>query len=213
MMRLSQPQSLNTRLLKSALLGSLSVAAALTAAGTASAQTQTYAPPPPAVQAAPEWAPLGIETLGQNATTREDFTLSKQMLQFAQKFLDNSDQETRRVVAGLDGVTVHSYHFREPGLYDSGAVEAIKEQYRAAGWKHLVSSHGVQDHAGVTDLWIRFDNAQITNMAVLLAGPRDLNFVAFSGMVRPLDLLHLSGHFGIPRFDAGAFVPAPDSRP
>lgn len=192
-----------------ALLGSLALSSSV-----AIAQQAALDPPPPVVQSQQDWAPRGIESLGQNATTREDFTLSRQMLQFAQKFLDSSDEETRRVVAGLNGVTVHSYHFREPGIYDPAALEAVRDQYRAAGWKHMVSKHGgVEDHAGVTDLWIKFNNAQITNLAVLLAGPRDLNFVAFSGVVRPLDLLHLSGHFGIPRFDTGAFEPAPDSRP
>ena len=179
----------------------------------ARAQQQALPSTPPQVAPQQDWAPLGIESLGQGATTREDFTLNRQMLQFAEKFLDSSDEETRRVVAGLNAVTVHSYHFREAGDYDPSAVAAIREQYRAAGWKHMVSSHGVQERAGVTDLWVHFDHAQITNLAVLLEGPRDLDFVAFSGMVRPLDLLHLSGHFGIPRFDSGAFVPAPDSRP
>ena len=177
------------------------------------AQSQPLVPPPATVQPQSDWTPQGLAGLAQNAATREDFTLSKPMLEFAERFLDSSDEETRRVVAGLNGVTVHCYHFRQPGLYDPAALEAVREQYRAAGWKHMVSSHGVEDHSGVTDLWIRFDHAQITNLAVLLAGPRDLNFVAFSGMVRPLDLLHLSGHFGIPKFDTGAFVSAPDSRP
>jgi hypothetical protein len=178
------------------------------------AQQPTIAPPPAPMQSQQDWAPQGIEGLGQNAVTREDFTLSRQMLQFAQKFLDSSDEETRRVVAGLNGVTVHSYHFSDRGVYDPAAIESIRNQYRAAGWKHMVSKHGgVEQHVGVTDLWIRFNNAQITNLAVLLVGPRDLNFVAFSGVVRPLDLLHLSGHFGIPRFDTGAFEAAPDSRP
>jgi hypothetical protein len=110
-------------------------------------------------------------------------------------------------------VTVHSYHYSESGLYDPSTLAAIREQYRAAGWQHMVSSHGVRDRAGITDLWIHFDHAEITDLAVLLAGPKDLDFVAFSGVVRPLDLLHLSGHFGIPNFDTGSFVPAPGARP
>lgn len=188
----------------------LSAVLGFAAAGPAFPQSAPSAQTP---QAQSDWAPQGLEALAQNASTREDFTLSKPMLEFAQRFLDPSDEETRRVVAGLNGVTVHSYHFRERGLYDPAAVGALREHYRAAGWKHMVSSHGVEDHSGITDLWIKFNGPQITNLAVLLAGPRDLNFVAFSGMVRPLDLLHLSGHFGIPRFDTGAFVPAPDGRP
>ena len=52
-------------------------------------------------------------------------------------------------------------------------------------------------------------SANITNVAVLLEGPRQLDFLGVSGTLRPLDLMHLSGHFGIPNFDDDHMVPAP----
>ena len=38
---------------------------------------------------------------------------------------------------------------------------------------------------------------------------RNLNLIAFSGNLSPLDLLHLRGHFGIPRFPGDRFSPSP----
>src|SRR5260370_557727 len=70
------------------------------------------------------WMPQGIEVLGQHASARTDFSLDKSMLQFAQK-IDNSDPETQRVVAGLDGISVHSYHFASPGLYDPATTRWV----------------------------------------------------------------------------------------
>jgi hypothetical protein len=51
----------------------------------------------------------------------------------------------------------------------------------------------------------------IRDIAVLWMGVRDVNFVSVSGSITPLELLHLSGHFGIPRMDGGAVI-APPSR-
>jgi len=157
------------------------------------------------------WGPQGIEVLGQHASMRTDFSLDKSMLQFAQK-MDNSDPETQHVVAGLDEIAVHSYHFAEPGLYDPSALESIRQQYHAAGWEHMVSAHHHDDGSGSTELWVHFHGANVTNMTVLLASPTQLNFIAITGSLRPLDLLHLSGHFGIPKFHDDTYVRAPDDR-
>ena len=58
-------------------------------------------------------------------------------------------------------------------------------------------------HAGAAMSFIRGSD-------VLVPYYRDLGLVLGVG-VTPLDLLHLSGHFGIPRMDGGAVI-APPSR-
>ena len=157
-----------------------------------------------------DWIPQGIESLGQNASSRTEFTLDHSMLVFASK-LDQDDEDLRRVIAGVNGVSVHSYRFRKPGMYDSEILGSVRQQYHAAGWKHMVSTHEKDGGSGATDLWIRFDNKAIRNIAVLFAGQNQLNFIAVSGSISPLDLFHLGGHFGIPKIEGGAVVPVPRS--
>ena len=176
----------------------LAVLALIMTSAAASAQTQQ------------DWVPHGIENLGQNASSRTEFTLDHSMLVFASK-LDQDDEDLRRVVAGVDGISVHSYRFPKPGMYDSGALNSVRQQFHAAGWKHMVSTHDKNGGSGATDLWVHFDNKAIRNVAVLLAGEKQLNLIAVSGSISPLDLFHLSGHFGIPKIEGGAVVPAPDS--
>ena len=153
-----------------------------------------------------DWIPQGIESLGQNASSRTEFTLDHSMLVFASK-LDQDDEDLRRVIAGVNGVSVHSYRFRKPGMYDSEILSSVRQQYHAAGWKHMVSTHEKDGGSGATDLWIRFENKAIRNIAVLFAGQNQLNFIAVSGSISPLDLFHLGGHFGIPKIEGGAIVP------
>ena len=153
--------------------------------------------------------PLGIESLGQNAASRTDFTLDHSMLVFASK-LDREDDDLRRIIAGVNGVSVHSYRFTNSGMYDAGVLNIVRQQYHAAGWKHMVGKQDKDGGAGSTDLWVRLENNAISNVAVLFAGENRVNFVAVSGSISPLDLLHLGGHFGIPKIEGGIVIPAPE---
>ncbi len=161
-------------------------------------------------QTTQDWVPRGIESLGQNASSRTEFTLDHSMLVLASK-LDQDDDDLRRVIAGVDGVSVRSYRFPRPGMYDSEALNSVRQQFHTAGWKHMVSTHDKDGGSGATDLWVHFENKTIRNVAVLLTGEKQLNLIAVSGSISPLDLFHLSGHFGIPKIEGGAVVPAPDS--
>src|SRR5216684_2256894 len=157
----------------------------------------------------PDWTPQGIEALGQNASSRTEFTLDHSMLVLASK-VDQDDDNLRRVIAGVNGVSVHSYRFPRPGMYDPAVLGSLRQQYRAAGWKHMVGSHDKNGGPGATDLWVHFENNAVSSIAVLFAGESQLNFIAVSGSISPIDLLHLAGHFGIPKIEGGVVVPAPD---
>ncbi len=157
-----------------------------------------------------DWIPQGIESLGQSAASRTEFSLDHSMLVLASK-MDQDDEDLRRVIAGVDGVSVHSFRFKTPATYDPEILGSVRQQYHAAGWKHMVSTHDKNGGSGATDLWIRSENNVIRNIAVLFAGQNQLNFIAVSGSISPIDLLHLAGHFGIPRIEGGAVVPAPGS--
>ncbi len=130
------------------------------------------------------------------------------MLVLATK-MDRDNEDLRRVVAGVNGVAVHSFRFPGRVSCDPIVMGMINGEYRAAGFQHLVSKRK-RDAAGVgTDLWLRLDHGTVTDIAVLFAGERQLNFISVSGSISPLELLHLSGHFGIPRMDGGIVVPVP----
>jgi hypothetical protein len=161
------------------------------------------------------WIPQGFEVLGQRAAFHTDFTFDRSMLQVAGYIIGDTDQETRNAIAKLNGISVHSYHFAAPGLYDPAALDLIRRQYEAAGWRHLVAAHRKGDpfDAGQTDLWINFSHMDVTGMMVLVSSPKDLNLIALNGDISTVDLLHLRGHFGIPRFSGDGFVaPGPSSR-
>jgi hypothetical protein len=159
-----------------------------------------------------EWIPQGVEALQQSASSKTEFTLDHSMLVLASK-LDRDNEDLRRVIAGVSGVSVHRYHFTGPGMYDPGALSSVKQEYQAAGWKQLVNNHEKGGGPGVTDLWIRLENNAISDVAILLARSNEVNFIVVSGSISPLDLSHLGGHFGIPKIEGGVLVPNTERRP
>jgi hypothetical protein len=165
-----------------------------------------------AAQAQHEWVPQGIETLRLSASSKTEFTLDHSMLVFASK-LDPDNEDLRRVIAGVNGVSVHSYHFPGRWMYDPAVLSSVKEEYRAAGWKQLMNNHEKDGGPGVSDLWIRLENNAISDIAILVARSNEVNFIVVSGSISPLDLSHLGGHFGIPKIEGGVVVPNTTRRP
>lgn len=165
--------------------------------------------------APPGWVPASVDALGQHATFHTSFTFDRSMLRFANNFMDSGDQETRSAVDKLDAISVHVYHFSAPGMYDPAILSSVRAEYEATGWKHMVTAHPKGDpfNPAETDLWISFAHMQVTGMAVLLADAKDVEVIGITGNLSPLDLLHLRGHFGIPKFDADSIVPAPPGPP
>jgi hypothetical protein len=150
--------------------------------------------------------PPSIEVLRQNASSKTEFTLNHSMLVLASK-LDSNNEDLRRVVAGVSGVSVHRYRFPDEGMYNPEALDAVKHAYHAPGWTQLMNNHRRRDGTGVTNLWVHFQNNAISNVAVLVARADEVTLVTVSGSISPLDLSHLSGHFGIPKIEGGVEVP------
>lgn len=151
---------------------------------------------------------MAFESIVHQPAQESSFTLDRSMLAAADGFFGGTDPEGRRIAAGLNSVTVHNFHYRDFASYDTGAFSALSAGYEAAGYRHLVNANQRGD-AKMTDLWLHFQGANVTNVIVLTRGDRNMNAISVDCTLRPLDLLHLGGHFGIPKVDEGAvMVPA-----
>lgn len=189
--------------------------------GCALAVAQGYAPPPgppPAHEAVPdpspvplEWVPPALAQLSAEAAMKENFTLDRTMLGVAAGLVPDSDAPTRQAINKLDGVSVHTMRFGEGGIPDEDAVQAVRAAYHLRGWKHVVttSDRGGPVKNGTTDVWFVLDGINVKGAVVLAETPRSLTLVTVAGNLSPVDLMHLRGHFGIPRLDQGDFRNAP----
>lgn len=188
--------------------------AALFVASTGLAQNPAQ-PPAQAPQqdgVAENWFPQDIESLGANASSRTEFSLDHNMVVLASK-LDQDDDSLRRVIAGVNGISVHRYKFQGPGTYDPQLLNTIRAGYNQAGWQHLTDVHQKYGYPRGTDLWLHLVHNTIRNIAFLITRPDQVAFVSVSGSISPIDLLHLAGHFGIPRIQGGVLVQDPGAGP
>jgi hypothetical protein len=159
---------------------------------------------PPETRPVPlEWTPPALAQLSTAAEVKSSFTLDRTMLGLAAGLLPDSEPETRRAINELDGVSVHLLRFANEGMEDEELVEAIRGSYHLRGWRHLVTTTktGGPVHSGTTDVWFVLDGVNVRGAVVLAETPRSLTLVTIAGNLSPIDLLHLRGHFGIPRFD------------
>ncbi len=153
-----------------------------------------------------DFVPQGIEVLRQGASSKTELTLDHSMLILASK-LDPENEGLRRVIAGVSGVSVHNFRYAKPGTFDPEAVESVREDYRSAGWKQIMNKYEKNGGPGVTDLWVRLEHNAISNVAILVARSSEVDFFVVSGSISPIDLVHLGGHFGIPKIEGGIEVP------
>jgi hypothetical protein len=190
--------------------------------GLAQAPAQPFAPPDPGnttAAAVPDpnpvpldYVPPALEQLSAQAASKSSFSLDRSMLNAAAGLMGNTDAETKQAIAKLDGVSVHVLQFGEASPADPAQVDAIRQAYHLRGWKHVVSAapgSGGPIIDGKTDIWLILDGVNMRGAVVLVDSPRALTLVTVAGNLSSEDLLHLRGHFGIPRFDGDGLQQAP----
>ncbi|GEM_PF-6702434 len=118
------------------------------------------------------WTPRAIEALQSTASSKTGFSFDHWMLVLASKAVPGDD-DLRRVIAGVSGLSVRIYRFQDAG-YDLAALTSANDEYRAAGWQRVIEKHETSQGSGVTDVWVRMENNAIANAALLVARPNEV---------------------------------------
>jgi hypothetical protein len=157
-----------------------------------------------------QWTPPALAELGRHAEVKSEFTLDRSLLAAAVGLVPNVDDDLRQAAVKLDGVSVHVLRFAAPGGADPIQIEALRAAYHLRGWKHLVNTTAAtgSTHGEITDMWLVMEGSNVRGGVVLVEAPRSLTLVTAAGNLSPLDILHLRGHFGIPRFEGDNFSQA-----
>jgi hypothetical protein len=156
--------------------------------------------------------------LADQPATHTGVVFDRSMMQIAQGVLQSGGLDAERAAAALKSIQFDTYRYKEPAFYTPETMASIVDAYHRAGWKHLVNgnqtpANEAQPRTAITDLWLHFSGPDIDHVTVLVRTAKDMNVIQVAGDLRPLDLIHLSGHFGIPKVDPNAvMVPAPDGR-
>ena len=198
---------------QSARIGLLACCAVM---ASASVFGQQQPPAPPPVQPGPppaavadsnpvplEWTPPALTALMAQAVVKNSFTLDRNLIHAAAQIYTDSDAGINQAINKVDGVSVHTLRFGPNGVPDEAAVNAIREAYHLRGWKHMITTtnSGGPVHNDHTDVWMVLDGVNVRGAVILAETPRSVTLVTVAGNLSPVDILHLRGHFGIPKFD------------
>jgi hypothetical protein len=162
----------------------------------------------------PAGATEALQGMTSEHAAHTAITFDRDMLQAAAGFINDGDSP----MAQLNSITVENYRYKEPAFYIPENMHTLIAAYREAGWKHLVDQNASPAQSAsppkpLTDLWLHFRGADIDAVTVVVRARKQMSVIEVSGMLKPLDLVHLSGHFGIPKVDPGAvMVPAPPGK-
>ena len=150
-----------------------------------------------------DWTPPALAELSSQAAVKNSFTLDRNLLGAAASVLPDSEASAKQAIGKLDGVSVHVLRFGPDGVPNEHAVDAIRDSYHLRGWKHIVTTThaGGPIHSDVTDVWMVVDGVNVRGAVVLAETTKSLTLVTIAGNLSTVDLLHLRGHFGIPKFD------------
>lgn len=147
--------------------------------------------------------PANIDALSAKAEDSVDVTLDGSMLRLAAKWLPDTgeDAKAKKVLAGLEGIYVRSYHFAAEGEYTKSDVETFRSQFRTPGWSRLVGARSKRS-GGDADVFIKVDaSGNLGGLVVIAAEPRELTVVNIVGTIDPTQLADLGGRFHIPGLD------------
>ena len=146
-----------------------------------------------------------MDFLSSQAASKSSFSFDRSMLAAAVGLMGGSmDDATRHAVANLEGLSVRMLRFNPDAPADPAQIDAIRQTYHLRGWKHVITTTApiggpIQD--GTTDVWIVIDGANIRGAVILVDSPKSLTLATIAGNLSTEDLLHLRGHFGIPKFE------------
>lgn len=150
----------------------------------------------------------GLDGLASKAKESVDITLDSSLLQMAGGFLagagkDGKDgADIKSLLAGLKGITVRSFQFKETGQYRMEDLEPIRKQLRTPGWNRIISSQSKEE---TSEIYTRTDQGKIVGFAIIAAEPKELTVVAIEGTIDLNDLSKLKA-LGVPS------IPVPDKK-
>jgi hypothetical protein len=148
--------------------------------------------------------PARLEKLAAKADETVDVTLDGPLLKLAGRFLsDKSADEAavKKILAGLQSITVRSYEFSQEGQYDPADLDEIRAQVKAPQWSRIVGVRSKKDGEKVDVYFKDGGNGNLGGIVVLCAEPTELTIISVVGTIDPSQLASLEGQFGIPKFD------------
>jgi len=104
-----------------------------------------------------------------------DVSLDKSLLRLAAHFLSDRDDDqvrAKRLIAGLDSVTVRSYEFDAAGEYTRADVDAVRAQLQPPAWSRVIGVTSKRNSEDA-DVYVKTESSGNLGGIVIIAADRE----------------------------------------
>jgi uncharacterized protein YejL (UPF0352 family) len=143
-----------------------------------------------------------LDALAAKASQVVDVNLDENLMRFTAKFLSGKDPDeakAKEIVNGLKGIYVKVLEFETEGQYSEADLEGIRSQLRNSAWNKIVNVNSKKE--GSVEVYLMQTGNQISGLALLASGAKEITVVNIIGPVDLEKLSQLEGQFGIPELE------------
>ena len=143
-----------------------------------------------------------LDALAAKASNTVDVNIDERLMQLTAKFLSGKDDDEAKIkslINGLKGIYVKVLEFETEGQYSIADLEGIQSQLRNPAWNKIVNVRSKKE--GNVEVYLMQNGTQISGLALLASGPKEITIVNIVGPVDLDKLTQLEGQFGIPELE------------
>ena len=150
-----------------------------------------------------------LEKIAAKAKETNEVNLDPNQIRAALMFIphdekDNpeTDQGTRKLLAGLQMITVRNFEFEKAGEFQDADLEPIRSQLsKLKGWGKIVDSKEKGEHS---EVYMFTEDGKPTGIAVIDVEAKELSVVLVKGTSSLADIGKLHGMMGLPNIKIGS---------
>jgi Domain of unknown function (DUF4252) len=136
--------------------------------------------------------------LSDKATESVHISLGPFLLHMAGHFIDDADEDsasTKRMLAGIKAIEIHSFTFAADNAYSAADIDAVRQQLSAPGWSQLMQVRSKTEEN--VDMYVMMDENHANGFALIASQPREFTIINIVGSFDPNDLPKLQKHLHI----------------
>ncbi len=141
-----------------------------------------------------------FDRLAQKAKSKVEINLSADLLKFAAGMFEDPDDKDaarlKRVISGLNSITVRNYEFKSKGDYSPEDVRIIHQQIQAMNWNRVVDATDKEEEEH-SEVYIMPGKTKPGGVFILVTEPLELTMVYILGNIDVNDLAALED-LGVP---------------
>lgn len=154
-----------------------------------------------------------LEKIAAKARETNEVNLDPNQIRAALQFIPHEekdspeiDQGTKKLIAGLQLVTVRNFEFEKAGEFQDSDLEPIRAQLaKLKGWGKIVDSKEKDEHS---EVYMFTEDGKPTGIAVIDVEPKELSVVLVKGSSSLADIGKLHGFMGLPNIKIGSQLKA-----